>query len=74
MIISFQPVRPDSLPFRFNTYDDSLWFNEKVLENFGYDLDKLIKSHKDNTISPGSEFRDPVLLTPSYAVTLLGRI
>ena len=63
-IISFRPVRPEILPFRFNTCEDSLQFNEKVLEIFGYDFDELITSYKRNIISPGSEFRDPVLLAP----------
>ena len=57
-------MRLDPPPFRFNTCDNSLRLNEKVLENFRYDLDKLITSHKDNIISLGSEFRDPVLLAP----------
>jgi len=34
------------------------------LKNFGHDLSKLIPSFKDNVISPGSEFRDLILLDP----------
>ena len=44
LIISFRPVRLELLLFRFNTCEESLQFNKKVLENFGYDLDKLITS------------------------------
>ena len=62
LIIFFWPVRLDLPLFRFNTYDNSLQSNEKVLEKFRYDLDKLITSYKGNIISLGSEFRDPVLL------------
>ena len=39
-------------------------FNLKVLENFGYNLNKMISSFINNIISLDSEFRDLILLAP----------
>ena len=63
-IIPFRPVRLDPLSFRFDACKDSLKSNERALENFGYDLDKVIAGQRNKIISPGSEFRDPLLLSP----------
>lgn len=63
-IIAFEPPRPSSPPFRYETNVDALVHNDELLASFDYDIDLLIDEYKDNTISPGSEFRDPLLLAP----------
>ena len=63
-IIRAPTIRPEPPPFKFDTNEASLEFNRKVLETFDFDLEKLIPAFKNNVISPGSEFRDPMLLAP----------
>ena len=55
-IIGSLTAYSELLLFRFNTSKELLDFNKKVLENFGYDMKKLIPAFKNNIISPGSEF------------------
>ena len=61
-IIDSPSPKPNPPPFKFDTNEESLQFNSKVLSNFRHDLSKLIPSFKNNTISLGSEFRDLMLL------------
>jgi len=63
-IITSPSIRPEPSPFKFDTSEESLAFNKKVLENFDFDMECLIPAFKNNIISPGSEFRDPMLLSP----------
>lgn len=61
LIIGSLSVRPELPPFRFDTSEQSLEFNRKLLKNFDHDLEKLIPAYKNNVISPGS---DPSITPP----------
>ena len=61
-IICWTSPRLEDLPFRFDCSDSSLNFKNKVIESFGYDANKIIKSSSSTMLKPGSEFRDPCAL------------
>lgn len=62
LIIASLTLKPELLLFKFDISRELLEFNQKILENFDFDMEKLILSFKNNIISPGSEFHYPILL------------
>ena len=63
-IIDFPKLKPDPLPFKLDNSRESLDFNKKSVKKINLDLDKLIPSFKNNLISLGIDFRDPITLEP----------
>ena len=63
-VITSPLTRPKLLPFKFNTSKESLALNKKALENFAFNMERLTPAFKNNFITPRSEFRDLILLSP----------
>ena len=57
-------MTPDPSPFKADCSEASLNFNEKVLANFGYDVEKVIDAQGDSVIAHGKEFRPTHVLGP----------
>ena len=63
-VLSTHQRTPSAPPFSFESSPESAAYNEDLFMQYGGDLDKLIKSHPDTTISYGSEFRKTEVLEP----------
>ena len=55
--IANSTVPPPALPpFHFNNTAESADFNKRLIEEYNYDLPKLIANHQHTTLAYGSEF------------------
>jgi hypothetical protein len=53
--VEVKPPRP--APITFATTQEALDANDKLLREYGYDLDKLFQDYPETTLGFGSEFR-----------------
>ena len=70
-IADHKPSTPKPSPFR-HSIDDSVvlsnaTFNSQLIERFDFDMQRVIDSHPDSVITPGSEFRTAQILEPLLA-------
>ena len=63
-IIQSPCAAPDPSPFKADYSKASLSFNEKVLANFDYDVEKFINTHSNSVIAHGKQFRPMHVLGP----------
>ena len=70
-IADHKPSTPKPSPFR-HSIDNSVvlsnaTFNSQLIERFDFDMQRVIDSHPDSVITPGSEFRTAQILEPLLA-------
>ena len=57
-------TKKEQPPFRFETNQELLTHNADVLKKYNFFLDIVVIDHRNNVLSPGSEFRAVFELRP----------